>query len=323
VPIQRLLTDLNVTREELTEDIDLLNVVNFGGGSYVLFAQIEDDHVTVDSEPYSDNFARPARLLPLEAKALIAAIDLLGEYFSDDSLISARTKVVAALGEDPAVSGLQIAATSADDSAIAGQLTRAIAADRLVKIEHYKEDQDAFTERVIEPYSLMNGREGWYVHTWDRSREAPRDFRLDRIKSVDMLEETFAPREGMMPDLNGWARTGVVSSSTVARIWIEPEAARRVREEHDPVMELKDGAILIDLPYGGVNWLVTEIFKFAGDAVVLEPADARAAVRDAAKALKAEIAGGAAGGGKGPGGGAVNGRTAGDGTPKREPVAAG
>ncbi|MBK5230464.1 MAG: WYL domain-containing protein, partial [Thermoleophilia bacterium] len=268
VPIQRLLTDLNVTREELTEDVDLLNVVNFGGGSYVLFAQIEDDRVTVDSEPYSDNFARPARLLPLEAKALIAAIDLLGEYFPDDSLISARTKVVAALGEDPAVGGLQIAATSADDSAVAGQLTRAIAADRLVKIEHYKEDQDTFTERVIEPYSLMNGREGWYVHTWDRSREAPRDFRLDRIKSVDMLDETFTPREGMMPDLDGWARTGVVSSSTIARIWIEPAAVSRVREEHDPVMELKDGAILIDLPYGGVNWLVTEIFKFAGDAVV-------------------------------------------------------
>ncbi|MGH2905453.1 MAG: helix-turn-helix transcriptional regulator [Solirubrobacterales bacterium] len=290
VSISKLVTDLNVTREELEEDIEVLNVVNFGGGSYVLFAQVDDDDITVDSEPYSDNFARPARLLPLEAKALIAAIDLLGEYFPNDTLLSARKKVVTALGEDPASSGLQIAASQADDSEIATALSQAIAGNLLVQIEHYKEDQDTFTNRTIEPYSLMNGREGWYVHTWDREREAPRDFRLDRIKSADPLNETFAPRDGMVPDLDGWPRTGTVSTATVARIWISPEHAPRAREEHDPVLELKDGAIVIDLPYGGINWLVTEIFKFAGDAVVLEPADARDAVRDAAKALKAEIA---------------------------------
>jgi proteasome accessory factor C len=292
VSMSRLVTDLNVTREEIEEDIEVLNVVNFGGGSYVLFAQIDDDEISVDSEPYSDNFARPARLLPLEAKALIAAIDLLGEYFPNDSLLSARKKVVTALGEDPAASGLQIAATQADDSEISTLISQAIAGHLIVEIEHYKEDQDTFTTRTIEPYSLMNGREGWYVHTWDRERDAPRDFRLDRIKTADVQNETYVPRDGMLPDLDGWPRSGTISTGTVAKIWIDPARAPRAREEYEPSLELKDGAILIELPYGGVNWLVTEIFKFAGDAVVLEPADAREAVRDAAKALSAEIAGG-------------------------------
>ncbi len=285
VSLSRLVEDLNVTREEIEEDIEVLNVVNFGGGSYVLFAQIEDDEIEVDSEPYSDNFARPARLLPLEAKALIAAIDLLGEYFPNDSLLSARKKVVTALGEDPAQSGLQIAASKADDSEIATLLSQAIAGHLLVEIEHYKEDQDTFTSRTIEPYSLMNGREGWYVHTWDREREAPRDFRLDRIKTADVKNETFEVRDGMMPDLDGWAKTGTLSTATTAKIWISPERAPRAREDYEPALELKDGAILIDLPYGGLGWLVTEVFKFAGDAVVLEPAEAREAVRDAALEL--------------------------------------
>jgi proteasome accessory factor C len=292
VSMSRLVKDLNVSKEEIEEDIEVLNVVNFGGGSYVLFAQIEDDEISVDSEPYSDNFARPARLLPLEAKALIAAIDLLGEYFPNDSLLSARKKVVTALGEDPAASGLQIAASQADDSEISTLLSQAIQGHLLVEIEHYKEDQDTFTKRTIEPYSLMNGREGWYVHTWDREREAPRDFRLDRIKTADVSNDTFDVRDGMVPDLDGWPRSGTLSTGTSAKIWISPEHAPRAREEYEPSLELKDGAILIDLPYGGVNWLVTEVFKFAGDAVVLEPADAREAVRDAAKALSAEIAGG-------------------------------
>ncbi|MGK2878943.1 MAG: helix-turn-helix transcriptional regulator [Solirubrobacterales bacterium] len=292
VSLSQLVVDLNVSKEEIEEDIEVLNVVNFGGGSYVLFAQIEDDEISVDNEPYSDNFARPARLLPLEAKALIAAIDLLGEYFPNDSLLTARKKVVTALGEDPATSGLQIAATQADDSEIATLVSQAIQGHLLVEIEHYKEDQDSFTKRTIEPYSLMNGREGWYVHSWDREREAPRDFRLDRIKTADVSNETFTVREGMMPDLDGWARSGTLSTSTSAKIWISPERAPRAREEYEPSLELKDGAILIDLPYGGVNWLVSEIFKFGADAVVLEPTEARDAVRDAAKALSAEIGGG-------------------------------
>jgi proteasome accessory factor C len=315
VSMSQLVVDLNVSREEIEEDIEVLNVVNFGGGSYVLFAQIEDDEISVDSEPYSDNFARPARLLPLEAKALIAAIDLLGEYFPNDSLLTARKKVVTALGEDPATSGLQIAATQADDSEIATLISQAIQGHLLVEIEHYKEDQDTFTKRTIEPYSLMNGREGWYVHTWDREREAPRDFRLDRIKTADVSNETFTVRDGMMPDLDGWARSGTLATSTSAKIWISPDRAPRAKEEYEPSLELKDGAILIDLPYGGVNWLVSEIFKFGADAVVLEPADAREAVRDAAKALSTEIDGG--------GVKAASARPRPSGDARKKPVAAG
>ena len=63
---------LQITDAELREDISVLNVVNFGGGSYVLYAEVDDEArtVEVDPEPYSDTFARPARLLPVEAKAL-------------------------------------------------------------------------------------------------------------------------------------------------------------------------------------------------------------------------------------------------------------
>ena len=65
---------MQLSEEELREDIEVLNVVNFGGGSYVLYAEIleEEGEIEVDPEPYSDNFDRPARLLPVEGKALVA-----------------------------------------------------------------------------------------------------------------------------------------------------------------------------------------------------------------------------------------------------------
>ena len=102
----------------------MLNVVNFGGGSYVLYAEVQGDQIEVDPEPYGDNFARPARLLPLEAKALVAAIDLIGEHLPEGSLASARQKIVDALGQDPAQEGLQITTAKGDDSEIARVVSR-------------------------------------------------------------------------------------------------------------------------------------------------------------------------------------------------------
>jgi predicted DNA-binding transcriptional regulator YafY len=276
---------LQVSEQELRQDIDVLNVVNFGGGSYVLYAEVTGDQIEVDPEPYGDNFARPARLLPLEAKALVAAIDLIGEHLPEGSLSSARQKIVDALGQDPAQEGLQITTAKGDDSEVARVVSSAIAARRLLEIEHYKEELDEFTKRRVEPYKLMNGREGWYVHVWDPDKDDTRSFRLDRIRSATVLDDSFEPRPGIEPDIHGWPRTGEVADSRIARVWMMPERARWAREDRRVVEELEDGAVVVELPFAGDEYLAREILKEAGDAVVLEPDDARQAVLEAAEAL--------------------------------------
>jgi proteasome accessory factor C len=133
---QELCAALKVSDQELREDMSVLNVVNFGAGTYVLYAEIHPDgSIEVDPEPYGDAFARPARLLPVEAKALIAAIDLIGEHIPEGSLASVRQKVVAALGEDPVHEGLQFAAPGGDDVEIAGVVSSAIATRRMLTFE--------------------------------------------------------------------------------------------------------------------------------------------------------------------------------------------
>jgi proteasome accessory factor C len=280
---------LNVSEQELREDISVLNVVNFGAGTYVLYAEIgEDGMIEVEPEPYGDSFARPARLLPVEAKALIAAIDLIGEHIPSGSLSSVRQKVVEALGEDPAHEGLQVASPGGDDAEIAVIVSQAIAGRRLVSFEYYKENEDEFTERTVEPYALINGREGWYIASYDPSREDVRHFRLDRIKSALVTEQSFEPRPDVDPsaDVEGWPRTGEVPASRRARLWISPERARWAREERTVVGERPDGSVVVELGFAGLDWLVREVLKEAGDAVVLEPADAREAVLEAARELE-------------------------------------
>ncbi|HYP47769.1 MAG TPA: WYL domain-containing protein [Thermoleophilaceae bacterium] len=282
---------LQITEQELRQDIDLLNVVNFGGGSYVLYAEVQGGRIEVDPEPYGDNFARPARLLPLEAKALVAAIDLIGEHLPEGSLTSARQKIVDALGQDPAEEGLQITTAKGDDSEIARVASGAIVERRLLQIEYYKENEDEFTERTIEPYKLMNGQEGWYVHAYDLERDAPRSYRLDRIRSATVLDEAFEPRDGVEPDVHGWPSTGEVPSSRTARIWISPERARWAREDRRVVEELADGAVLVERAFASNEWLAREILKEAGDAVVIEPEDARRAVLEVAESLAGAVRG--------------------------------
>jgi proteasome accessory factor BC len=277
---------LQISDAELREDIGVLNVVNFGGGSYVLYAEIDEERgtVEVDPEPYSDNFARPARLLPVEAKALVAAIDLIGEHLPQGSLTSARAKIVHALGEDPMEQGLQVAHVGADDSAISRVISRAIKGHQLVELDYYKENEDEYSVRRVEPYALINGREGWYVATFDPAKGDVRHFRLDRVRRAQLTGERFKPRPEVNPsaDVDGWPRTGEVSASRIAHVWVSPERARWAREQRKVVGEWEDGSILVELSFAGVDWLVREVLKEAGDAAVIDPQDARAAVLAAA-----------------------------------------
>jgi proteasome accessory factor C len=288
---------LQLSEEELREDIDVLNVVNFGGGSYVLYAEIletdEGEVVEVDPEPYSDNFDRPARLLPVEAKALIAAIDLIGEHIPEGSLTSAREKIVAALGGDPMEQGLQVAHGRSDDSDVSRQISRGIVEHRLIELDYYKENEDEFSQRRVEPYALVNGREGWYVASFDPARGDVRHFRLDRIRRAEVTDERFEPRAEVDPaaEVEGWMRTGEVQASRIARLWISPERARWARESRRVVEERADGSVVVELSFAGVRWLVREVLREAGDAAVLEPEDAREAVLAAIARLRAVPAG--------------------------------
>jgi predicted DNA-binding transcriptional regulator YafY len=286
LPVDGVCEQLKMSPQELREDISVLNVVNFGGGAYVIYAEVlPSGEIEVDPEPYSDTFDRPARLLPIEAKALVAAIDLLN--LAQPELGSAREKVVAALGHDPVEEGLQITSpTVADD--VAHTVERAVHESRLLSFEYWSSEQK-LSQRRVEPYALFNGREAWYVAAFE---DRLKHFRLDRIKSAVALDEHFERRPELAPlaDVGGWPRTGEIEGSQVAHVWISREQARWAREERNVIAENEDGSIVVELHFQGIDYLVKEILKEAGDAAVLEPPAAREAVLAAAERLLAPSA---------------------------------
>jgi proteasome accessory factor C len=278
---------LKMSAQELREDVSVLNVVNFGGGAYVIYAEVlPTGEIEVDPEPYSDTFDRAARLLPIEANALVAAIDLIGRAHPD--LRSARGKVVDALGFDPADEGLQIVTPRSED-AIAHTVEQAVHESRELEIEYWTQDEDRYSDRVVEPYALFNGKDAWYVAAWEDGRGL-RHFRLDRIKRAVVREKTFERREEVNPmaDIGGWPRGGAVGGASAARVLISAEQARWVREQRTVLAELPDGRIIVEITFKSIDYLVRSVLKEAGDAIVLEPAEAREAVLVAAEGLIAK-----------------------------------
>lgn len=61
----------------------------------------------------------------------------------------------------------------------------------LVQIQYYSPYNDQITERTVEPFAIYTTQENWLLIAFCRLRKDYRSFRLDRIKSLQVLNESF------------------------------------------------------------------------------------------------------------------------------------
>ena len=281
IPASELVERFQIPAESLEEHLSLLNLVNFGGGCYAVYAELEGDTVRVDKELFGDTFRSPPRLTPLEARAIRLALEFVGPMIAADAhtpLERVRRKLEETFG------AFELAQTpepqiGAEEGLIT-TLTEGIRARRLVELEYLKEGEETPSTRLVEPYKLERRLPHWYVHTWDRTTDGERSFRLDRMRSARLTDAEFEPREGFEPRGLRDARP--------ARIWYSPEVARW-RVERGDARPLADGAALAEAPVGSAEWLVGEIFSYRGEAVVLAPEDLRRRIADRARELAVEL----------------------------------
>src|SRR5204862_7854703 len=102
IPAADLVERFHSPPEELEEHLSLLNLVNFGGGCYAVYAELHDDTVTVDKELFGDTFRAPPRLTPLEARAIRLALEFVGPMIAADArtpLDRVRRKLEETFGE--------------------------------------------------------------------------------------------------------------------------------------------------------------------------------------------------------------------------------
>jgi len=271
-----------LTAQELQESLDLLNLVNFGGGCYAVYCATENGNVIVDKELYGDTFRRPARLSPLEAKALLRALDVVAPLVAAEAhttLATVREKVEAAFGSYALADTPAPQETDAEEHAVT-VLSAGVRDRKLVDITYLSRSSDEFSTRTVEPYLLRRDDRGWYVETWDQSRNGRRTFRVEYIKEASLSRSGYEPRPEMADlDHSLGGKVGI------ARIWFTPERARWELEGRPGAQPARGGAAVADVTYGSREWLVSEILRYRGQAEVIEPEVVRSQVRRSAEQL--------------------------------------
>jgi predicted DNA-binding transcriptional regulator YafY len=162
---------------------------------------------------------------------------------------------------------------------LVSRLARGMRERKLVEIEYQKEVDAEPSTRLVEPYSLERQLPNWYVHTWDRTSDGARSFRLDRMRSAKLTREKFEAREGFEPTRLRDART--------AKLLYDEEIARWAIERG--ARPLADGNAIRELPFSSDDWLESEVLSLRGEAILLEPGELRHSIATRAKALAKEL----------------------------------
>ncbi len=183
----------DLTPKQLAADLDVMWLV--GLPPYTPDALIdvvqEGDRVWIH---FADVFDAPQRLTPDQAVALLTAgASVLALPGGDDDGALARgvAKLATVLGVDAdQVLDVDIGGGGAE---VLDVLRTAVADHRRVHLDYYSYGRDERTERDIDPYVLHAEDGSLYALGYCHLAQAERRFRVDRIASAQLLDETFAP----------------------------------------------------------------------------------------------------------------------------------
>jgi proteasome accessory factor C len=293
VRVEELARELGLAPDELMEDIDLLGFVGrppFSPDDLIDISVDERGRVTVMLD---QSFSRPPQLTALEAMALAAAAQETAP--ADPAVVSALGKLTDKLPAKArdlysALARRVAAATPpprGTDELLA-RLRQAADQRREVALEYDKEGRGDAGPRTVHPRAVVEHRGRWYVYAYDPSRSADRTFRLDRVRGVRETGATFPDRGPVDPALfqraalffpTGAERPVTVRFSPAAAGWALSRYGDRARR-------LVGGGVEAAIDTAGTQYAVSLVLSFAGAAEIVDPPEARNAVRiEAERAL--------------------------------------
>ncbi len=289
VRLEQLARELQIDRQELLADIDLLTQVGPPGGdpSEYLLVSVDSGRVYVD---LPQRLTRPLRLTPAEGCSLLLGVRALrrsGIVPYDDALASAERKLLSALGADARAAEELAAGTVMGSAGEAVSrhlraLHTAAREHRAVIIDYTAASSGRSEQRGVEPYGIFHHNGWWYVVGRCQKRGDTRTFRVDRIATLSMTEQRFeVPRDF---DLAAYRRERVYvpSADAVAvQVRLDPVAVTRVGAgwPAGEVRRLGDGGADLIVECEGLEWILGWVLEFGAHAEILGPPEVREAMR--------------------------------------------
>jgi len=164
-----------------------------------------------------------------------------------------------------------------------GEIFRAITEHRCILIRYHGLSSRTETERKVRPYHLYNFEGVWYFCGFCELRNEIRDFALDRIREVAILEEIFvrpsrfSPREYLVKAFRMYRGELVkirIRFDHYQAAWIK----ERIWHVTQKIEDLPDGGVIFTIqahPEEIKRWII----GYGAHAEVLEPKSLREEIR--------------------------------------------
>ncbi len=243
-------------------------------------------------------FLPPVAFTPDEAQALALGAVLLAKFggrgsgeAAEGALLKIRS-ILSAEGREGIARLARGATVFGAGAAVPGTqhlvvCARAVSEQRVLQLD-YETAQEVRSQRAVEPLGVVLYDFNWYLVAWCRLRKAMRSFRLDRVKTMELVAERVPLRPHF--DLEVHLRAAFDEEMTTrVRLWFASgyAASRAVRELGTAVQEKRrrEGGWEITALVWSESWIARWILPFGDQARVLEPAELAEAVRDEIRRL--------------------------------------
>lgn len=270
VPFAEAAEHFGISETQLLEDVSTLWVAGAPGYGH---AELIDFEAFAFEEGYislreSQQMDRPLRLSPAEAVTLLVAVDsLIARLGENQTLVSTRAKLQAAAGDAAAAAeAVHIERTPSGTLELREQIDAAIESQHRLQIR-YVSGSDEVTTRKIDPGAMHASAEHWILVAWCHKAQARRQFRLDRILHLRVLEETFTTAR----DLPGWEPIETSTFAHQLTLTLRP-AARWVLEQI-PYESLTEGEGEFTVQIAGSNqrWLEQLCLRLGDSLISIDP----------------------------------------------------
>ncbi|MBM3300546.1 MAG: YafY family transcriptional regulator, partial [Deltaproteobacteria bacterium] len=168
---------------------------------------------------------------------------------------------------------------------VIAQLSEATARRKRVEITYRALSTGSETKRRVDPYQVwaMNGC--FYLIGRCHLRDAVRTFAMDRIKELDVLDDTFhLPADFSLEEYLQTAFRVMTGKPELVRVWFRSTAAQVVKERiwhpTQEIREQEDGSLIVSLEVPINYEIISWILGFGSAATALEPASLRDRIRE-------------------------------------------
>lgn len=278
-------TTLGVSAAQVKKDVERLFMCGLPGG-------MPDDLINVDINALdragvirvsnAEYLSRPLRLTATEASALVVALRTLRSGSTTASLdVLDRTlaKLERAAADVAPLIEPGVPSPWNPQPEMTELVRTAVDQSRQLRISYHVPSRDEVSTRIVDPRGLFTDHGQLYLDAWCHSAESPRSFRVDRIRSAQMLASPLA-RPVAAADL----ATGLFTrDSDLARVTLELDEAAGWAVEYYPVEDVRalpGGSLEVDLVVADEAWFTRMMLRLSPHARIVAPSVFASRFRD-------------------------------------------